>query len=109
MKTQQECWQAIIDGETLVHCASGNEYRLVDGEVRGPHAPISFANAECWSIKPKKLPFCDAFRALVAGECKEITDGSVHLVSHGGLIERSDWTVHKFTPDDFDNEWELIK
>jgi len=105
MKTQQECWQALIDGETLVHYASGNEYRIVDGMIDGPYGPIAFGRPEQWSVKPKKLPFCDALRALVAGECKEISARSVCSTS---TITR-DTSLRGIFESDFDHEWELIK
>jgi len=105
MKTQQECWQALIDGETLVRCESGIEYKMVDGRVdgpHGPHGPVSFANASLWSIKPKKLPFVEALRALVNGECREIRkENGAQIAGHDCFDE--------LLPSDFDHEWELIK
>lgn len=103
MKTQQECWEALIAGEVLVDERDDQELRLVNGFVCELDKQVGqpFINPEHWSIKPKTLPFVEAFRALVGHECSKIVNGSKTICVHN--------VMDKLMPSDLDTEWELVK
>lgn len=107
MKTQQECWEALIAGETLEAVGNtSNCWHLVGGKLRAAvpssYAQPKFCKPENWRIKPKKLPFVEALRALVNGECRVIgKECGTQIAGHSCFDE--------LLPSDFDAEWELVK
>lgn len=105
MKTQQECWEAMFSGETLINNTTDNEFRVVNGWLVNSddqHVRLWFDNPGNWRIKPKKLPFVEALRALVNGECRVIgKECGTQIAGHSCFDE--------LLPSDFDAEWELVK
>lgn len=108
MKTQQECWQSVISGETLENISDPNDCWCMSSDghlihaITGRHQPLSFSVPEAWRIKPKKVPFVEALRALVGGQCTAIAKGN------GSVIHTHD-RFGELLLRDLDAEWELVK
>ena len=75
MKTQTECWQALLDGKTLVR-STGWQVKLVDGgqvDETGKYQNYSFGCYKEWSIKPEtktitKEQLSEAYRQTKVGD-----------------------------------------
>lgn len=65
MKSTKECYQALIDGKTLIHILLGREVKLTsEGNLPDAVNPTAFTEPKYWTIKPQP-------RVLYVNECKE--------------------------------------
>ena len=58
MKTQEECWKALLDGKTLVNI-NNREVKLRDGQARTEEGDTAqFTFPKIWSIKEEPKMYC---------------------------------------------------